>query len=82
MWEAISFAGGMVVLMLLYAILGHVFELPEIVMKYLRGKSQQPDGEAARRPGRAGGTHPGGRAGTRENRTEGRLAGHAGVLGG
>ena len=43
MWEAISFAAGMIVLMLLYAILGHVFELPEIVMKYLRGKSQPPD---------------------------------------
>ena len=43
MWEAISFAAGMIVLMLLYAILGHVFELPEIVMKYLRGKSQQPE---------------------------------------
>jgi hypothetical protein len=43
MWEAVSFAAGMVVLMLLYAILGHVFELPEIVMRFLRGNSQQPE---------------------------------------
>jgi hypothetical protein len=40
MWEFISFMAGMVVLMLLIAVLPHVFDLPDAVAKYFSRKTQ------------------------------------------
>ena len=43
MWELISFIAGMLVLMLLLAILPHVFDLPDQIAKYLSRTSRQAD---------------------------------------
>ncbi|HWY88471.1 MAG TPA: hypothetical protein VNX28_17295, partial [Gemmataceae bacterium] len=42
MWELISFAAGMVVLLLLFALLPHVFDLPDAIMKYFSKRSWPP----------------------------------------
>lgn len=52
MWEMISFAAGMVVLMLLVAILPHIFDLPEAIGRYFSRRSQKSDaGLLPRDPG-------------------------------
>jgi hypothetical protein len=43
MWEMISFAAGMVVFMLLFALLPLVFDLPDAIAKYFSRKSQRAD---------------------------------------
>jgi uncharacterized protein HemY len=57
MWEMIGFAAGMVILMLLFALIPHVFTLPEAIANYFRGRawrseaiptSADPDEKAAR----------------------------------
>jgi uncharacterized protein HemY len=57
MWEVIGITVGMVVLMLLYSLIPYVFDLPDTIAKYFRGRSRRaqavspsadPDEEAAR----------------------------------
>jgi len=43
MWEMVSFAAGMVVFMLLFALLPLVFDLPDAIVKYFSRKAQQPE---------------------------------------
>src|SRR5262249_39789413 len=88
MWEIISFAAGMLVLMLFFAILPHVFDLPEAVGKYFSRRSRRAGaGAAPGGPGGAGGRGPGGGLGGGGGGAGGgvvgsRRAGHGGILGG
>lgn len=43
MWELISFVAGIVVLMLLFALLPHVFDLPDAIAKYFGRRAQHSD---------------------------------------
>jgi hypothetical protein len=47
MWEMISFAAGMLVLMLLFVLLPHVIELPDAIAKYFRRRAQSSEPGAA-----------------------------------
>lgn len=43
MWELISFVAGMAVLMLLFALLPHVYELPDAIAKYFNRRANRSD---------------------------------------
>jgi len=43
MWELISFAAGMLVFMLLFALLPYVFDLPDAIAKHFTRRSWRTD---------------------------------------
>jgi hypothetical protein len=39
MWELVGFAAGMAVLMVIFAFLSHIYELPELLGKFVPGSA-------------------------------------------